>query len=325
MILKADSGIDYTEFYNFLATIAANRIKVFKLYLLRKRGKDFVNLSHSFKNLELGDFVSSESNKYKHSWNNNNNVKDDGDEEVGVARREGGSGCCLTFMVGEGGAEGGRITESHDLHSFDVESSARFAESGVIETEIMKTCVCSVCKNYMKQSSQQPERMNSSRCVCEDCLSFSDEVSKDCILRNVPKHNQASVRIAYLCLYRGVVVNVAAERHAGKLPESSDIKDCVFREDSSCHGNSPSDDVIHEQCPHWAHCGPNMALFDLLRVLDIIQDMLDQAVFKIIMEDASNQSKFSVSPLDLITEIADIVTLAKDILNHEISENERHV
>ncbi|GFO12946.1 Jmjc domain-containing protein 4-like [Plakobranchus ocellatus] len=42
--------------------------------------------------------------------------------------------------------------------------------------------------------------------------------------------------------------------------------------------------VDHHLCPHWAHCGPNLALFDLLRVADVVRDMRMQKEFSGIID-----------------------------------------
>ncbi|CAL1539742.1 unnamed protein product, partial [Lymnaea stagnalis] len=119
--------------------------------------------------------------------------------------------------------------------------------------------------SYTFESHEHIKRIN-------DILSFCKE-------KKISEHKSTNSGIppVFLCLFKGTVVNPANAQNLETLNEiktypshSVDVgKDTAQSgKDVSCPSFEP-----HRHCPHWAHCGPNLALFDLCRVVDLVRDM----------------------------------------------------
>ncbi|RUS84843.1 hypothetical protein EGW08_007384 [Elysia chlorotica] len=59
----------------------------------------------------------------------------------------------------------------------------------------------------------------------------------------------------------------------------------IHPQNRNCSGKPSTTD--HSLCPHWAHCGSNLALFDLQRVAAILRDMHRQREFLLVVDDTS--------------------------------------
>lgn len=63
--------------------------------------------------------------------------------------------------------------------------------------------------------------------------------------------------------------------------------------------NSTMASKIHESCPHWAHCGPNLALFDLHQISAVLTDMAAQSQFKDICEQSGGLEMETLNTLKM--------------------------
>lgn len=288
-MLKADSGIDYTDFYAFMAHIATHRVAALNKFVESWNTRDPANVSSSFNGTQ-----SSESQKQRHSRDKND---DSGDQETDSdskcqliheddTERHVSQDCCHTLSNGK--------------HMF--QSVPDFADQVVLEGRHVSS---TIKKDHSSDHLSVQPQSKSSNCdnigihdVGSQSFDSKDlcSVTTNCLTSTSKSYHNSQV-LSYLCLFKGSLVD------AGK-------RMCTKNDNIQNNSEGPfgDDDDDHQCCPHWAHTGPNLALFDLRQVLDIVQDMQDCEEFKIIMQEQHFQEMASIPPTELVVQVETTIT-----------------
>ncbi|BFZ21753.1 hypothetical protein BsWGS_24792 [Bradybaena similaris] len=284
VMLKADSGIHYTDFYAFMARIATHRVTALNKFIESRSTRDPPNVSSSFSGTQ-----SSESQKQRHRIDKNDDSGDDKTDtdskcqlihEDDTERHE-SQNCCHTLSNGK-------------------QAVPAFADQAALENQhVSSTIKKDHSSNHL---SVQPQSKPSScdNIGIHDVRSQPFDSNDFCkatpnCFKSTSRSQHNSQVFSYLCLFTGTVVHVGKKvcQNNGIIQNNSE-RPCDDHYD---------DDDDHRRCPHWAHTGPNLALFDLRQVLDIVKDMQDCEEFKFIMEEQHVQEMVSIPPTELVVQV----------------------
>jgi len=118
----------------------------------------------------------------------------------------------------------------------------------------------------------------------------------NCELEPVSKDNNL-----YLDCDKDSNRNKLSEISESKSINSSNDLHSEAHEDIQCQANIKEVRVEgHLSCPHWSHCGRNLALFDLSRVKDIVQNILKQPEITAVLSQLNFNPKLLILQIEKI-------------------------
>ncbi|KAH9498586.1 JmjC domain-containing protein 4 [Bulinus truncatus] len=330
VVLKADSGINYIDFYNFLATIATHRVKALHQYIMDMLLPKFVQkicmkdsilsilpVQPSVNYVSLtGDglvYILKNHMEKNHSHSCHNVINCDM-----VNSYSGSSSYCDTKDVMNPAIQSllNSLPElnwmrsvKHDLElnssvivfvddnfnqTLPVYGNECFVNDCNQENKVKKTCLVSELDGSLPDRTLSVQ--DSSNKIQSKIVANYTEMGQE----KVTKHSidYYSENVTYLCLLSGAVVKSGTKT----VHKKDDL-------DSPAHILTSLDD--HQHCPHWAHCGPNLALFDILRALDLLRDILDQADFQGLLINPAIKASLLVAPSELINSIEYVIDYMK--------------
>ncbi|KAI8775823.1 2-oxoglutarate and iron-dependent oxygenase JMJD4 isoform X2 [Biomphalaria glabrata] len=307
VILKADSGMNYIDFYNFLATIANHRVRALHSYLMNTLLQKYVQrflLTDSVYSM-ISEHSCSNRDAFKNpmgSLPSNNVISCD----VVVALLENTSVCDTKIVTSETLLELKFLhcvecvtldssvivfvddNFNHDFSGFQTECFSNSCDNGKVKTDDKTSdhpISLSLEDSHKLQNTpvqlqhvKELEQRKQSKTKCQDHLPC-----QEC-----------------LCLRTGTVIhyNSKSEYSNEDLIQDPSVQSSV----SLCK---------HHHCPHWAHCGHYLAFFDIQRVLELVRNMVDEADFQELLANTSNKSSLIIPPPELIHSIENILDLVK--------------
>ncbi|XP_012943249.1 2-oxoglutarate and iron-dependent oxygenase JMJD4 isoform X2 [Aplysia californica] len=165
---------------------------------------------------------------------------------------------------------------------------------------LRQECVTDVCdRNGSRSWNQRPGKESGRCCLClltseQFCgaVSGSESTHEDVC----DGGNAHASRRTYSPCKDEAHIDVApselsspAQRHAEELAEKKRISDIL-----TVGGNN------HLNCPHWAHSGPNLAVFDLRRIKVIVHNMLEQSEFKAVLPQLTSEPRELILNIDKV-------------------------
>ncbi|XP_059168788.1 uncharacterized protein LOC131950584 [Physella acuta] len=358
MILKADSGIDYLEFYNFLATIAEHRLAPLKqyikdLHMSRTAGSnkaadhansfinnhtapyhcDIVNSQSTCPSGQCGDDPSVDCNQnnlsydYHLAGSNHDKVLNTAqfctsdtpaslshlvcDANRGDTVSLLSCNTCINFPGNEDGSLCDRISENKKISPASIGARDDFgSENFVSGSNTLEN-------KYLKSHflDKVDESSNSGLTDLMNCMlktKMIDTFEELCVeskkrviaySKSEQSMDEDAVDNFCFCLLTGKIICYNEHmQHYKKVHNSSSLNEKTEEKNLELSVFDSPDD--HKGCPHWAHCGPNLALFDIRRVFELVKDMLAQAEFQTILNTPECFVKLRVHPSDLISQIS---------------------
>lgn len=355
MILKADSGIDYLEFYNFLATIAEHRLGPLRQHIkdffmssttVTKKATDHTNslinnhttpfhcdIVHHCQNKcpcgQCGNYPSVDCNQNNLSYdyhlasgnhdkalsNTHFCTRDDPsspshpvcDFNLGDTVPLLSCNTCTKFPGNEGRSLSYSICEKQKTSSIGARDDFD-SKNLVLSSKALENIYCNSHFPSKVDESNNASLTNLMNCMLKTKVIESFEElhveSNKGVIKNskTEQSNDDNIHNFCFCLLTGKVVCYNEHmQHYKKVHNSSCLNEKSEPKNLEQSVYDSPDD--HKGCPHWAHCGPNLALFDIKRVFELVKDMLAQAEFQTVLNTPECFVKLRVHPSDLIGQI----------------------